>query len=104
MLLDDLTEEYNKVRQLGVIAQLEWLGTRMDIENTEFGRAYEIQLSRQMKPWYVTWHIKANEYATLILRNNDVLDRPLFTLDNTHALLDDMFRKRPRVWQDDFLG
>ena len=95
MLLDDLTEEYNKVRQLGVIAQLEWLGTRMDIENTEFGRAYEILTKPADEALVRDMAYKANEYATLILRNNDVLDRPLFTLDNTHALLDDMFRKDP---------
>ena len=78
-----------------MIAQLEWLGTRMDIENTEFGRAYEILTKPADEALVRDMAYKANEYATLILRNNDVLDRPLFTLDNTHALLDDMFRKDP---------
>ena len=94
-LLDDLTEEYNNVRQLGVIKQLEWLGTRMDIEDTEFGRAYEILSKPPDEALVRDMAYKANEYSTLILRNNDVLDRQLFDLNDTYALLDDMFIKNP---------
>jgi hypothetical protein len=94
-LLDDLTEEYKNVRQLGMIAQLEWLGTRMDIKDTEFGRAYEILTRPADEALVRDMAYKANEYSTLILRNNDALDRPLFELQDIHNLLDDMFRKNP---------
>lgn len=94
-LLDDLTDEYNNVRQMGMVAQLEWLSTRIDIEGTEFGKAYEILTKPVDEALVRDMAYKANEYSTLILRNNNVLDRPLFTLDDTYNLLDDMFRKNP---------
>jgi hypothetical protein len=73
--LQEIKDEYKSVRQQGLLAQLEWLSSRMDLTDTEFGKIHDILKTPSNPDTVRDMAYKANEYSTLILRNNGLLER-----------------------------
>ena len=84
--LQEIKDEYKSVRQQGLLAQLEWLSTRMDLTDTEFGKIHDILKTPSNPDTVRDMAYKANEYSTLILRNNGILERG-YTLDELEQSL-----------------
>ena len=87
--LQEIKDEYKSVRQQGLLAQLEWLSTRIDITDTEFGKIRDILKTPSIQIRYVTWHTKPMSTvllfcATIICLNVDIhlmkWSRPLLSL------------------------
>lgn len=92
--LQEIKDEYKSVRQQGLLAQLEWLSTRMDLTDTEFGKVYDILKTPSNPDAVRDMAYKANEYSTIILRNNGYLERG-YTLDEMETMLSELLYKNP---------
>lgn len=84
--LQGIKDEYKSVRQQGLLAQLEWLSNRMDLTGTEFGKIHDILKTPSNPDTVRDMAYKANEYSTLILRNNGILERG-YTLEEMEQTL-----------------
>ena len=93
--LEEIKNEYNAVRQQGLMAQINWLGQRVDLSDTKLEEAQRILETPSDDALVRDVAYKANEYATTILHNNNILNRSGFAAEDYAKLVDDMFRNDP---------
>jgi hypothetical protein len=93
--LEKIQEEYKSVRQQGLMAQVNWLDSKIDISGTDIAKAQEILSTASDAELIRDLAYKANDYATTILNNNNILSRTGFTANDYDRLVHNMFRDNP---------
>ena len=95
--------EYSNLRQKGMIAQLQWLSENIDLTGTEFEKVHAA-LQEASDPTLVSNIAnKTNEYGSLILRNNNMLQRSDLTMNELENMLDGFMKMNPE-WGKSLFG